>query len=209
MAKQRKTKKQKITKISTDLVSSKIQPIDYMGEVTLKLNHGNKTIQTKKYTNKGMPNLFKFLCTALMGNYTENLKPCQVKLFTYSEANEVKPNEGFDWTTKYDSGVLKSASAFVTYSSSPTLTKNKDTGAYQVTYHFRIPFMLISNHLVHAIGLFPKVVINEGEDICAYYLLTKMVEKDCLWDPLELDDIAGNFSIILDWTLTIMNKSSN
>jgi hypothetical protein len=57
--------------------------------------------------------------------------------------------------------------------------------------------------------LFPKVVINEGEDICAYYLLTKMVEKDCLWDPLELDDIAGNFSIILDWTLTIMNKSSN
>ena len=62
------------------------QDISYAGVVTIKLQHGKKTIMSKKYHNNGMPDLFKFLCLALAGSYTEALRPCKIKLFCYDAA---------------------------------------------------------------------------------------------------------------------------
>ena len=84
------TKKAKTTKVTESVIASGNQSINYLGEITVKITHGSKTVSTKKYTNSGMPSLFKFLCNALAGTYTESLRPCQIKLFTYDRVNEVE-----------------------------------------------------------------------------------------------------------------------
>jgi hypothetical protein len=47
-----------------------------------------KTLSTRKFDNSGMPNLFKFLCNCLAGNYAEKMRPCKVKLFSYIKATD-------------------------------------------------------------------------------------------------------------------------
>jgi hypothetical protein len=84
--KSKSTKKQKTTPVVANITAAGNQSLNYIGEISIKINHGNKTISTKKYTNSGMPYLFKFLCLALAGNYTESLRPCQIKLFYYDKA---------------------------------------------------------------------------------------------------------------------------
>jgi hypothetical protein len=66
-----------------------IQKISYEGIVSVKLQNGRgKTLMSKQYHNTGMPNLFKFICTALAGEFTDALRPCKIKLFTYKKALE-------------------------------------------------------------------------------------------------------------------------
>lgn len=61
--------------------------IAYEGLVTVKLYNGKKLISTKTYHNAGGQNLFKFLSQCLAGNYktAEQLRPCTLKLFNFSE----------------------------------------------------------------------------------------------------------------------------
>jgi hypothetical protein len=43
----------------------------------------------------------------------------------------------------------------------------------------------------------------------AYYLLTERNDEQRLvWSPIELgtDKISGNYSLIIDWTMSITNK---
>lgn len=200
------TKKSQTKKITETITASGNQPINYLGEITVKVNHGNKTISTKKYSNSGMPSLFKFLCSALAGSYTESLRPCQIKLFTYDRAydSEATP-AAFNWEEAISQGSLIASSPLVAYSNSPKIKRIAGVNGkdyYEVTYHFRVPFTLISNKILHAVGLFPR---NEDE-ISAYYLFTKKEEGQTSWESLELSDTAGNFSVILDWTMTVMNK---
>jgi hypothetical protein len=64
------------------------QSISYAGRVNIKIQKGNKTLSTRKFDNSGMPNLFKFLCNCLAGNYAEKMRPCKVKLFSYIKATD-------------------------------------------------------------------------------------------------------------------------
>jgi hypothetical protein len=55
------------------------------------------------------------------------------------------------------------------------IKKQAETNAYEITYHFRVPFSLISNDVIHMIGLFPNGIVNGYEkDACAYYLFTEL-----------------------------------
>ena len=65
----------------TTIESKELDSISYAGKIKVSVERGNKTISTREYHNTGMPNLFKFLCNALAGNYLDNLRPVQIKLF--------------------------------------------------------------------------------------------------------------------------------
>lgn len=196
-------------KINKDLVATGTQNLGYQGKVLVKINHGNKTISTKNYSNSGTPLLFKFFCTALMGSYTEALRPCKIKLFSFPLAEELGSdynNPGnFDWYTSFSDTVNapQGATPFITYDTTPKL-KIKETSC-EVTFHFRIPFSIISGSLIHMIGFYPNNTYRGAEmDTSAYYLLTN--EKGDKWEPIELSDVTGNFSIIIEWTMAVMNK---
>ena len=56
------------------------------------------------------------------------------------------------------------------------------------------------------VGLYPGNAVNYATDVSAYYLFTTENGRD--WDPLELSDALGNFSLIIEWTLSIANKTT-
>lgn len=167
-----------------DIHASGIQNIGYQGSVTVKVMHGNKVVKTREYHNSGMPQLFKFLCAALAGNYSEALRPCKIKLFYYPDASETMP-PAFNWTNAFlgDASIQpKAVTPFIVYDSTPIMRKVKDAEAaaagedsyyYTTTFHFRIPFTLISDTIIHMIGFFPNNVYAGTEvDAAAYYLFT-------------------------------------
>ena len=210
MAKTKKTTKSKKKTVATaNIVATGTQTINYMGKLNVKLTHGNKVIHTKQYTNSGMPNLFKFLCSALAGTYVDKHRPCQIKLFSFLDYLKTKPNE-FKWDNAENKNNLLEMSSWITYDSSPVMQQDGDT--YIVTYHFRIPFTRIANSstsdgaLIHAVGLYPANAIDKIKDISAYYLFVDEDNKK-EWDALDLKNNSENYSIIIDWTLTVLNKS--
>ena len=191
-----------------------VQMFGYEGKVTLRLQNGhNKTIMSKQYHNTGMSSLFKFLCTALAGEYTDALRPCKIRLFTYKKAveSDSKPSD-FNWESEFNGAsateLPTAASPFVLYDSTPTI--NKVGNSYTTTFHFRIPCSLISQDLVHMIGFFSNNVYTGLEkDASAYYLLTEKNNDGVLeWAPLDLTEVSGSYSLIIDWTMSVENKSN-
>jgi hypothetical protein len=66
-----------------------------------------------------------------------------------------------------------------------------------VTYHFRIPFLsLVSGSKIRKLLLLPAITSNYATDACAYYILD---------EAIEVPVAGGNFTIIIDWTLTFKN----
>jgi len=202
-----------------DIKAIGTQPIGYQGKVSIKIQHGNKTISTRTYHNSGMPLLFKFLCSALSGDFLDGIRPCKIKLFYYPEAEKGVTPEEFNWAYAFEADAEnkpKGITPFITYETTPivkrvadVVTKNSNNGLtyhYETTFHFRVPFALISDTTVHMIGIYPNnAYYGAEEDVSAYYLFVDE-ETGKLWEPLELKDVAGNFSIIVDWTMALMNK---
>ena len=229
----KKTKVKEIKAIQQPITKTQIdgtQDISYAGKVSIKVQRGNKTILTKQYHNNGMPDLFKFLCQALAGTYNDELRPCKIKLFCYDEANSNQENtqpSQFDWQEVFtetsligsDTSKPRNASPFVLYDTTPVVTKREIKGvngnfktSYETTFHFRIPGSLITTDLVHMIGLYSNYVYAGLEkEACAYYLLTERDSENKLyWAPLNLgeDKVSGNFSLIIDWTMSVTNKEA-
>lgn len=210
-------------KAQEDIVNNSVQQIGYQGTVTITLKHGNRTISTKKYHNSGMPNLFKFLATTVAGNKAPSLRPVKIKLFRYPAADVAQSQvdryvspTNFKWATAWDDHSLQpvSASPYVMYDTTPVIkyTKNEQTSTiiddyhYETIFHFRIPFSYITESGIHLIGLFPDNVIDDSTEVSAYYKLTKDDDEDA-WDPMLFDDLTGNYSIVVEWTLSFTNKT--
>ena len=188
-------------------ISKKEDLIGYSGRVEVKLLRDRKLISSYKYHNKGRGKLFKFLCNALAGNYIERERPCQVKLFYCKKADATDQNEkvdpkAFNWDAPDNE--LTAASSFVSYDAAPVLVKDDENDKYKITYHFRIPFTKICNKVIHIVGLYPANVISDKEDASAYYLFADA--KENAWKPIIVPDLAGNFSLVIDWTLELENK---
>lgn len=189
------------------IISKKEDFIDYSGHVEVKLLRDRKVISSYKYHNKGRGKLFKFLCNALAGNYIERERPCQIKLFYYQKADttdtntKVLPNN-FNWEELGDND-LTAASTFINYDTAPVLIKDENN--YKVTYHFRIPFTQICNSSIYIVGLYPINVISDKDDASAYYLFIDTENNN--WKPINIKDSAGNFSLVIDWTLMLENKN--
>lgn len=184
------------------------QTFGYQGKVTVKLQHGNRVIRTQEYHNNGTPLLFKFLCSALAGRYTDFLRPCKVKLFFFpgADGESAVPPKEFDWQAEFGgTNIPRGVTSFIPYDTTPILERKRNPDRYQVTFHFRIPFAMINDNIIHMVGLYPNNTFPGNEvDASAYYLFVNDAGDE--WAPIELENVSGNFSIIIDWTMAVMNK---
>lgn len=211
MARKKKTTK-KITTEEVKVSAPQKDTLTYQGKITVKILHGERVISTKNYTNSGLPNLFKFICHALAGSYYKNLQPCKIKLFNFldAEKNKISPTN-FVWPSAQDDTheikeALKSASPFVLYDSTPVVDYNENTKEYATTFRFKIPFYWITQPQFNVIGLYASDEVSI-EEASAYYLLTEKDTNNVLqWKAEELGTEIGNFSIVIDWTMTVSNK---
>lgn len=204
MAKQRKSTKKAATKVVEKVAASEIQSLQYQGDVCIKVLHGNKVISTEHFKNAGLPNLFKFIGHALAGTLYPELRPCKIKLFRYTKADngENTPNT-FKWSGTggaFETTDLREVSPFVVYDATPVVKAVTDaTGNtnYATTFRFKIPYHWLFEKEYNVIGLF-----SEQDTPCAYYLF----QTDNVWNNKKLEEAAGNYSLVIEWTMTISNK---
>ncbi len=196
------------------------QQISYQGTIALAVRHGNRTLYTREYHNSGLPNLFKFLALALAGNASLATRPVKIRLYNYAPAEEdpestayVSPNN-FKWSNSFVGNVKPDpASPFIQYDTTPVIKKvadvenpTDDDYHYETIFHFRIPFSYISMNRIHLIALFPNNATDDQLDASAYYKLVDDEDTNT-WKPMVFDDVAGNYSIIIEWTLSLANKT--
>jgi hypothetical protein len=48
-------------------------------------------------------------------------------------------------------------------------------------------------------------LFTEQDNPCAYYLFTKDGEGN-EWEEQELEDAIGNYSLVIEWAMTVSNK---
>lgn len=210
----RKSDNIKKSKIKGQIITQGSQGIGYQGKISIKIMRRNKVVKTLHYHNKGLLQLFKFIGYALAGTPIENLRPCKIKLYTFQ--GNAPQLSSFNWKASFngESGTIipEDVSPFIIYDTTPIVKAVPENtlgqvDSCEVTYHFRIPFSLISSDKIYLVGLYGQNTYssNNGE-CCAYFLYTNDNGTD--WNPLDLSDITGNYSLIIDWTLTIMNSST-
>ena len=204
----------KKSNVKGQIITQGSQGIGYQGKISIKIMRRNKVVKTLHYHNKGLLQLFKFIGYALAGTPIENLRPCKIKLYTFQ--GKAPKLSSFNWKSSFsgESGAVipEDVSPFIIYDTTPTVKAIPENvlgqvDSCEVTYHFRIPFSLISSNEIYMVGLYGQNTYssNNGE-ACAYFLYTNDAGTD--WDPLTLSDVTGNYSLIIDWTLTIMNSST-
>ena len=191
-------KKQK-TKTLETAVATQVNTLAYQGRIKLQVLHGDKVISTKNCNNSGLPDLFKYISHALAGTSYTALRPCKVALFSCPTTGSYLDPTTFNWTQAATNNVLKEASPYVVYDVSPVVTS---TGSgYATIFRFKIPFNWLYKKTFNVLGLF-----TENNSACAYYLFTKQSGSETIWDIQELDDITGNYSLIVEWTMEVSNK---
>ena len=161
---------------------SKSNVLNYVGDIHVKIVEDDRVYYENNFHNHGTKKLFNFFIDALIGNYTvaKSSRPCKIILF--------KEN---------DDGTFTKVSNAVYYDS--TAIPGGDDASSSVTYHFRIPFLALeSGNTVKKIGLYPNIISNEETDLCAYYILPAGNE-------IEIPTDGNNYTIIVEWKLTINN----
>ena len=209
-----------VNKIETETTLSGKQYLGYEGKILVKVVKNNKTLITREYHNSGMPKLFEFLAKCLGGTRSEFLRPVKIKLFKYAaadEANADRPDQ-FRWEEAWNLAEEgpEQVSPFIMYNATPvirrTIAEEAETNytisgedyQYEVTLHFSVPSSYMSEDVIHLVGLYPNNAIDNKDDVSAYYLFT---DADNNWSPLELSQVGGNFSIFIEWTLVVSNKT--
>ena len=205
----RKKKETKKIETTQTPINTEAQSLKYQGKIKLQVLHGNKVISTKDYSNNGLPSLFKYLSYALAGQYYESLRPRKICIFKCQSEGDLSNPINFNWDNVYNTNQLQTASPFVAYDATPII-KNNNSNGYSTTFRFKVPFNWLYLKEFNVMGLF-----TENNEACAYYLFTKETSKigedgkeltDSAWDNQKLDDITGNFSLIIEWTMEISNK---
>ena len=178
----------------------------YEGSIKVSIQNGKKTISTRVYHNTGRPNLFRFLCYCLAGQLYSDQRPCRICLYNKSNQESEKPAKSWkaeDWNRD-----LARMPSNMLYDTTPVVQLDKQEN-YTITYHFRIPYSFFASGqevTVYKAALFSENINNtEATDIYAYYNFT----TNDMWDPIIIDTtLSGNYSIIIEWTMTIKNVGS-
>jgi hypothetical protein len=192
--------KKKKSTIAKELASTQVNSLGYQGKVQFQIMHGDKVISTKKYSNNGLPDLFKYICHAIAGTYYTALRPCKVALYYCIEDGQYKKPTDFNWEDAIKNNALIEVSPYVVYDATPAIVPYNNS--YATTFRFKIPFNWLYKKTFNVVGLF-----TENNNPCAYYLCTKenaQGSKD--WNAEILDDVTGNYSLIVEWTMVVSNK---
>lgn len=210
----KKTKKTEAAPASK-IAKTQVDSLAYQGNVKFQILHGTKVISTKKYSNSGLPELFKFLGFALAGSYYPSLRPCKIALYDCVITGDYQDPTAFKWDEASSSGALEIVSPFVVYDATPVVKATAE--GYSTTFRFKVPFNWLYKTTFNTLGLF-----NEDNTACAYYLFTEeettgtTTTKKWLQQELgtDVDGVkaipTGDYSIVVEWTLRVSNlKVSN
>lgn len=183
------------------------QSISYFGKVTVRIQKGDKIISTKTSHNEGKAELFEFLIDCLNGNYQKDNRPTRVRVFRKIGGESVDtPN--FSKDTVLCPGV---------YLDGLSTIDRSQTTKRTITYHFRIPFTILSLGQPGETAEFCKLALYSNENSnnsnidkpsAIFLFTTKDAAGNLIWDPITIDNkVNSNYSIIIDWSLTLGNSS--
>ena len=166
-----------------EVKESNSNALSYTGDIHIKVVEDDRIYYENYFHNHGTKKLFNFFVDALIGNYTvaKSSRPCKIVLF--------KKNDDGKTFTKVSSAVYYDSTAL----------PGVGTNSGSVTYHFRLPFLALEGGTtVKKIGLYPNIISNEENDLCAYYIFPEN-------EGIEIPTDGSNYTIIIEWTLTINN----
>lgn len=184
---------------------SKSNTFNYVGDIHVKVVEDDRVYYENYFHNHGTKKLFNFFIDSLIGNYTvaKSSRPCKVILFKKTDKDifpeDIAPDDHttkvkFDWSSE------AKVSNAVYYDSTALPGVGDNSGS--VIYHFRLPFLTLEGGAtVRKIGLYPSIISSEDMDLCAYYLLPKAKQ-------IEIPTEGGNYTIIIEWKLTINNADA-
>ena len=171
--------KEKYTKINND--------ISYHGEVSISVMDGKRKLCAVTHNN-GRKGLFNFLSNCLLGNFiaAKSSYPSKIACFGTVAGTDAMPVR---------------LSSFIRYDSSRWETKETSTGS-SIYFHFRIPYSALKPGTIFKLRLYTNDVSGEDveEDICAEINL-----EDTKYITVP-DTTDGNFTIIVDWKITLTDE---
>ena len=159
-----------------EVKKSKSNALSYTGDIHVKIVEDDRVYYDNYFHNNGTKKLFNFFIDALIGNYTvaKSSRPCKIILF--------KKNDDGKTFTKVSNAVYYDSTA----------VPGGDDKSGSVTYHFRLPFLVLEGGAtVKRIGLYPNIISNEEDDLCAYYDFTDGNE-------IEIPTNGNNYTIIIE-----------
>jgi len=187
--------------------------LKYSGDITITLMDGDRVISKKKCHNTGCAKLFMFFTSCLAGEWSaaKSARPCKLVLFDKNPDETLyktvpgsdKPLKVFNatyWTDneKISTIILHDGAVLPT----PKYERINDEMVcvgYAAKYHFRVPYLcLVNRRKVFKMAIYPETITSLKTDMSAYYI----VDKDC---EIQIPDAGGNFTVIVDWTLNIVN----
>jgi hypothetical protein len=197
----------------------------YTGTVTVSTYLGDRLIQKETHHNSGLNTLFAFIGDCLQGNWisAKYNRPCKLTLLTVgteeilteteltkaTDAQKLKgistpannlavDSDGYHyWSSKYAvcSPVVYDNALLVNLT---TGENNQPQG--EITYHFRVPFLsLVGGSTIKKLLLLPTIATDYAKNACAYFVLN---------NAIQVPEQSGNFTVIIDWTLTFKNSTN-
>lgn len=189
----------------------------YEGLITVKLMQRNRVIETRHCKNNGTINLFNYFANCLTGaaaGKTATATSCPCKLVLFADGGEtIDPSnpQKFEQTYWKETAVVSQA---VHYDGSVNVSQVMDNDnnivGSSALFHFRVPFIYLTNDAtITKLGLFPEIVTYSSDlqlgTISAYHKLLNKDKTD--FNPITVPNSGGNFTIVVDWELRIVNKA--
>lgn len=188
----------------TKVIPNKNDCAQYMGTVTVSAYLGDRLIKQETHHNAGLQNLFKFVGSCLQGNWAEakSRKPSKLLLLRAATGENLKNGDPdrsnpIDNASHWGEAYAACSPTAYTNAALSKITSVEGKPASAVTYHFSIPFLkLLSGAKVQKLLLLPSSVSDYAREACAYYILD---------EEIEIPEASGNFTLVIDWTLTFTN----
>lgn len=218
--------KQNINKTdSTIQNSASVANLNYSGKIKINLCKGKKVLKSKTYSNNGCGPLFKFIAQCLQGNYrqAEKLRPNKIQLYSNLATRPDSAN--------YFGDDVHPITGFVT-SNSPAdigeIRNGEHIIGFKTVLHFLVPAVYIDKESlknpddinkpfsINQISLYSTKEYNIS-NCSAFFYLTKEIKETTAegseevigvdWDGIGYDDLSENLNLLIDWEMSIENKS--
>lgn len=190
--------------------------VRYRGEVKVTTMLGKQVISSKTYKNHGTKNLFNFFANCLWGTSFSlaDYKPCKVVLFAegtneIDDGNFIYNGNNFTESKALSLPMIFDKTPTGVGSVGPSDIVDRTTHEVigkEVTLHFRIPYLYMTNNgVICKLGLFPKNIRYPDRDstksdnygsMLAYFPLLN--ESNDAFSGIEIPDSGDNFTVVVD-----------
>ena len=164
--------------------------IGYQGIVTITTYKGKQRKNSFSQKNAGKQPLFNFLVSCLSGQLNENNRPNFIKLLGDASSNSTK----------------QSYTELTFPIKATKTTTGIEANSASITYSFLIPyFMLSQDSPANKMYIYKAQLLNNADNVCAQADIK--VQTD--FDRPFLDKSKPDYSLVIDWKLSISNIPNN